>query len=682
MNIFKNIIFAALVVSASVSCDNLGDVNENVDPVFPEEYTDLDVLPGQIVEFTFTPNVDWTVSIPHDMSEHFWLLDGNFKYRTLQGRGGSEVTMRIGVTDIEHETDSRRCKVLISMGGQSAVLADLCLAAKNKTVTVSSAVYADGVFEVGEDGYIYGEPSSSVELVWTGADFRVPLKVNSNFSWTVSFPEWLKGDIPAVKYGETTFNIYGEPTRLPLETTVGKIIFKHNNEVVQEINVTIPGCRSIFSYNVAMQLTEFDFTASGYLKTTAGYIDSPANVTVFGPRDFKIAVVGNLYGKYVQSAPSWIVLKVDDYLADGDVLQNRNVEITVHPNTGKSDKEAYIFFLPSDVATDPDLEDLFENDNVTIKPEYADYALKVFQHVKSDKYITPDSDYQDRALKAVTFNESTDEALTVWSNDAYEVIYAKTWSQDEGYIHLATKYDNINVYDHNKTLISSENLSSFWCSFDAMESRMYGRIIVSEEKIPQEDAVAYFEFIGIDKSVLAVIKFRFDPTCIPDLGDFSTEVKISNDYIAEAEKEGITLTEVTEGDIYEAYKEYNCPIYHLSFTKDASKVKLTLPVTATCYVPNPYQYRSNILVNDMDFDNRIGEMTKTNGAVFVKAIMPETIISQVDSNNIQHKENDEQLEDYVFDGMLAFYNARNANTASNDNISFVLYYNLTLPYTE
>ena len=34
MNIFKNIIFAALVVSASVSCDNLGDVNENVDPVF------------------------------------------------------------------------------------------------------------------------------------------------------------------------------------------------------------------------------------------------------------------------------------------------------------------------------------------------------------------------------------------------------------------------------------------------------------------------------------------------------------------------------------------------------------------------------------------------------------------------------------------------------------------------
>ena len=32
--------------------------------------------------------------------------------------------------------------------------------------------------------------------------------------------------------------------------------------------------------------------------------------------------------------------------------------------------------------------------------------------------------------------------------------------------------------------------------------------------------------------------------------------------------------------------------------------------------------------------------------------------------------------------MLAFYNARNANTASNDNISFVLYYNLTLPYTE
>ena len=62
--------------------------------------------------------------------------------------------------------------------------------------------------------------------------------------------------------------------------------------------------------------------------------------------------------------------------------------------------------------------------------------------------------------------------------------------------------------------------------------------------------------------------------------------------------------------------------------------------------------------------------------------MPETIISQVDSNNIQHKENDEQLEDYVFDGMLAFYNSRNANTASNDNISFVLYYNLTLPYTE
>ena len=270
-----------------------------------------------------------------------------------------------------------------------------------------------------------------------------------------------------------------------------------------------------------------------------------------------------------------------------------------------------------------------------------------------------------------------------WSPEAYELTYARTWSQDEGYLHLTEKYSEIRVYRHDRTLVPEEDVASFWCSFDEFDSRMYGRVVVSVDKIPASDAVAYFEFVDDDNSVLGVIKFVYDENCVPELGDISSEVRIALDYIEQAAELGITLTEISEGDeLFEKHQDENCPIYHLEFTKDASEVKLVLPPTATCYYTDPYEYRHHILVNNLDIDDKIGAMTKTDDAVFVKMTMPEDVIAQVTERNEQHKQLNEELEDYVFRGYLRFYNARNALSIATDNISVFVVCTLTLPYQE
>ena len=685
MNIIKSIMTLAslsLVIMFS-SCDNIDDIQQKEEPIFPEIYENYDVSPGEIIEISFTPNSDWTVSIPYDSYEFFQILDGTFPYRVKKGKAGAEVTLKVKVTDIEDESDGKYCEVMIEMGGQEEVLAKILMPGKNKSVEVSAGTYSDGMFDMSDGGYLYGEPVTMVELVWTGTDYRMPVKVNSNFSWTVEFPEWLKADIPAVKYGETMFNLYGVPSKLPLEDAEGKIVFLHHGESVYEIAVKIPGCKNVFAYDIGMALTEFVFSSGGYLKTEVGYIESAANVTMFGPEDLKYVVIGAQYGRFVVNSPHWVKITMDEYAKGQDVLQSRNVQVNVDSYSGTEDREAYVFFLPATAGDNLGYAQLFESDMLTLKPEYADYAVKLIQHCPVEEYITPDAELMELALKAVTFKKSADESLKSWSPEAYELTYARTWSQDEGYLHLTEKYSEIRVYRHDRTLVPEEDVASFWCSFDEFDSRMYGRVVVSVDKIPASDAVAYFEFVDDDNSVLGVIKFVYDENCVPELGDISSEVRIALDYMEQAAELGITLTEISEGDeLFEKHQDENCPIYHLEFTKDASEVKLVLPPTATCYYPDPYAYRHHIIVNNLDIDDKIGAMTKTDDAVFVKMTMPEDVVAQVNERNEQHKQLNEELEDYVFRGYLRFYNARNALSIATDNISVFVVCTLTLPYQE
>lgn len=642
---------AALVVS---SCDEKEP--QVVVPVFPEIYVNEDVAPGDVIEVTFTPNMDGVVSIPVETFEWYWLLDGTFKYRELDVLAGVATTLRIAVSEIEEKSTERICELTLTMGGRTEVIARLVRPATEKKLSVFSAHYEDGTFEMNsEGGFAYGESTEELHLVWTGTDFRLPIKVDANFSWSVEFPEWLKGDVPVSKYGVTTFNLYGVPSKLPLEDTEGEIAFKYKNDVVKKVKVNIPGCKDILSYTVKMSLAQLEFSSAGYLKSSTGYIDEPAEVYVFGPENVRVLIVGKVNGLYKVEQPLWIQTEISDYVHGGDVLQNRTVKITVSEYSGSKNQEAYVFILPATVSEDISYRDLFESDAATILEEYSGYAIKLVQNAHTNEYVIPDSEPLDRALKAVTFEKSTDVS---WSAYTYEVTYAKAWSQDEGYVHLTSPYSTLKVYDSEKRLVDESKTAGYWCTFDAVETRMYGRITLDEEQIPVTDAVAYFEFADAEGNTLGVIKFAFDPEKIPDISNIVVDVKFADEN--KAEDSGATLTEVTEGVLFDEYKEYQCPIYHLKYTQENIPMKLIIPASATCYSPNPWKYWKDLLVNDLNFEEEVGRMELIDGGIFVRMKMPD------------------DATDNVFRGGILFYNAKTANSANNENIVFVLVCTLDL----
>ena len=79
MKTIKNYIaFLILAALMAVSCEeNNGPVTKE-DPAFPQLIENYDVKAGEILTVTFTPNYDWTISVPTEMRQWFWIIDGSF----------------------------------------------------------------------------------------------------------------------------------------------------------------------------------------------------------------------------------------------------------------------------------------------------------------------------------------------------------------------------------------------------------------------------------------------------------------------------------------------------------------------------------------------------------------------------------------------------------------------------
>lgn len=273
---------------------------------FPDLVENYEVKPGSTLELTFTPNYKWEVSVPSETFKYFWILDGAFKVDKLSGTASEEaVKITIGVSDEEEFDNNRSCEVTLKMNDESKVIAKYMRPAKNRTLSVYSAqLDADGNLQTGSDGtsYVYGESESeSVALVWseTDADFRLPVKIDANCEWTVSVPEWLDVEVPEKTSGVVELVLTG----VSLDGNNGKITFKAGEEVLKEIEVTIPSCKGVSLWEAVVTEGELEYGEDGYV-----WSEKPAEsvALVWLGADFRMPVKVSSKCNWTLVLPEWL----------------------------------------------------------------------------------------------------------------------------------------------------------------------------------------------------------------------------------------------------------------------------------------------------------------------------------------------------------------------------------------
>lgn len=627
INIKKYMRLAMAALAVLVSCGPENPVVE-VTPEFPAMVENDDVLPGQTLTLSFVPNLDWTVRISDESVKWFSILDGTFETDYVSGKASAEpVEVKIKVSGLEEFDSARVCEVSLTMGEETEVIARYTRQPKDRSIAVYTAVVDDNEFVFGGDdgGYMYNsEEAGSVGLIWPEGTngFRMLVKVESNFEWVVSLPDWAEAVVPETTVGVHSFEILGVPSAYPLEGAEATMTFKAGDAVVKELPITIPSCKDRFALTLSGGMTAIDFNGEGEYAIELGYRQAPAIGSIYGPKGVGAVVVDKTEDGYAAEESDWVHIRIADWDEAGDVLQTRDVEFTVDVNeTGY--REAVVIGLPATFTGQ--LSDLFSGSE--IKEEYAENTILITQDIVSDEYVIPLSGTADRESVGLFFENLTSGPVYNWfgqTDYAYKLIYSVAWSIDEGWMYLKTPYHMYKVFDEKRVEQPAED---FWLSVETTEDKHSVRVNMNVDS----KAEGYVAFYDIEGNNLGVIRCIYDPDYTPVVGE-ETRVEFIGESAAYAEMTGAVLEEITEGTLYDAYKEYYAPIYQLTYRTDTFPMRISLPQGTVFYSVNPYMKRDLFRLNNLSYDETGGSFSYIDGGVDIYMSLdpdrPESLVSK------------------------------------------------------
>lgn len=727
-------IVCAVCTMMAVSCEEPEPPVPAPDPVFPSLVENNDVAAGSVLSLSFEAVMDWTVTVPSENLQWFWIEDSSFKVDKLSGKVATgdkqNVTVFIGVSETEEFDTNRSCEVTLTMGGKSQVVARYLRPAKDRSISVYAAKVEEGSFVMNASGgyeyeststesvnfrwspsdadfrmpvkveancewtvevpewldvqvpestmgsieviltgssvedasgrivfkagdlslkelavnvpacgvvdvypvtvedeyfvfdnfgdYLYSsEPSDEVSLIWTGSDFRLPIRVDAKCDWEMEMPEWLllkySGEVPYSNSGVQSCVLMGNPLLYPLEDTTDKIVFSFDGQTVKEITVMIPGCKDRFGFGLDMNMTSWKFNPEGWLQTSAGFQDLVASAWISGTEKACVHVVEIEDGRSNGKVPGWLQVEVQSYVDGAEVLQQRSVAVRPSINDGKS-RSAYLIFSNGET-----VDEFFDPDG-TLKPEKEGQAILVDQYGADMDYVMMLSSQDEMIAAGVTFEETDNPRLTTWFGQTdflYELTYSNVYARDKATMSFAKPYASYKVYNSARQDVTSDN--SFWLNFNPGDSQnLSGVIDMYMGMTPSETrTTGYVVFYDAAGSTLAVIVAVFDPSKVVD-------VEVNVEFIGESANNaalvGATLeivTEDTDKELYDIHKEYMVPIYHLTYRTIGIPMRISVPPTAVKYNPNPYSKRHNFVINGLDYDETVGEFSLIDGGVDV-----------------------------------------------------------------
>ena len=507
------------------------------------------------------------------------------------------------------------------------------------------AVYAvqldeNGEFMFTDEGtYQYTEePVNAATLVWPGSDFRLPVMVEAKCDWTLEGPSWLSASVSGETAGKIEFNLQGVPSEYPLEETSDVLKFCFAGETIYELMVTIPASKTLSSYSMDMSLTELCFSYKGMVKNSTGFSSTTATGRVFGHSKTNLFAVEMVAGNPSAQAPEWLMIEMTAYDSskDADVLQSREFTVTVQENTSDDDRHAYLFF---DRGYDwPETSDLFDASG-NVKEEYAAYAVPVVQYGKKMPYITMSSSVETMAASGAKFENLTGSKMKLLqkyfgtTDHVYTLTYNNIYASDNAHMFFAVPYASYKVFDSARNEKTAD--STFWIRFHELsETLSYGAVGMYEAEdavIPSSSTTGYVVFYDSEGKALAIVESIFDPTTV--IGETS-KIEFIGESAMYAEMIGATLEHVTEGELYDLYKEYGAPIYHLTYRMMGMPMRISIPATAVMYSPNPYMKRNIFRVNNLNYDETVGRFDFIEGGVDIYMSLEEGSTSTYERGNI------------------------------------------------
>lgn len=407
---------AALMLSGCTSSDE--ETPEVTTPVFPE-LASLTIPAGEtFCEVTFTPNMDWTVSIPTDAETSRWfkLSDGVMESTSISGRASSEpVTVQVTTIDQESFDLSPVCEVSLTMGGQTKVIAQITrgTAAREFELYLSKYSTDDDDFIM---PYEFEEtplakydgteapttaPEGAVELKWPvriGEPMQV-VKGSSNFDWLVSAPEWIEVSSPVAIDGEADSKqffvtaLFSKLTEDQLDGAVALLdIYDSNIADVETPGAnahnrycfTLPALRDVIRSND--QGATFTFDGDGNYVDTNGTVmtatDCKIDITSAKGLEFFV-ITPDGYGGYYANGINWVTITPESAWDDSEgAIQSKRYTIQVGAYAGN--RSATILAMPQTVAATINKDNLEgalldSNRNYDLKEEFKPYIFATIE---------------------------------------------------------------------------------------------------------------------------------------------------------------------------------------------------------------------------------------------------------------------------------------------------------------
>lgn len=534
---------------------------------------------NDLKSIVITPNLKWSVELSNKTD--FYIQDGNNEVYTKQGEMGTH-TISVCSRNIVDYDEDHTCELTMTMNNETKKVATFTVNKIARDLKVYAAlVDENGQLKEENDSYVFStEPATAISLVEVDGNYIAPVKIESNFDYIISGPEWMAAATGSDANSVVTTVLYADVNKLPAEDATGQVQFiDANNEekVGATLSLSISGSSNVmeidYDENVIFTKDAVLYGKTTFDGTAIGYITSDKNA------DF-VAVEKD------GSEASWVTINAE-WDDEGASIQERLTHISVDVNESESARVAYVFALPA-VAAVEDVATLVVDG--AVNEEYAKYLVTTLtQHsvaatITASNMVEPA--YMSESEAEWPFNEGALSDFYIGSK--YELLYVCSYDSDDSSFKASKEIKSFRTYAYNdagKFADISGDDSWVKTNKESVAANAWFKIKMNPAAASAEaaknlntgdyEAVLLVEYV--DGSYSAIF-CRYNENATG--GDSDGPQFAYPDYVW---MDGTTLVELKEGDWYNMfYYEYGVPVYHLTYTSFSPSMSMFANLPEYC----------------------------------------------------------------------------------------------------